>query len=98
MFGVVKGLPREFEHQKVGLDTSIKDCGQDAEFTPLINPARLLGYDETGKKVPSANALPNTSPGYMGRGRGRGIGLPPRPLGMPGHLPGWVYRMLALWR
>lgn len=87
MFGVVKGLPREFEHQKAGLYTSIKDCGQDAAIHTLIQSARLLGYDETGKKVPSANALPNTSPGYMGRGRGRGSGLPPRPLGMPEDLP-----------
>jgi hypothetical protein len=87
IFGIVKGLPREFENQRASLYTSLKGCGQDAAVHTLTQAARLLGYDETGKKVLSANVLPNVSPGYMGRGRGRGSGLPPRPLGMPEDLP-----------
>lgn len=86
-FGIVKGLAREFEAQRAGLYTALKDHGQDEVVHILISSARLLGYDGTGKRVPSANALPNFSPGYMGRGRGRGMGTPARPPGMPDELP-----------
>ena len=86
-FGIVKGLPQEFENQKANLYTSLRGCDLDAVTHILMSTARQMGFDDSGKRIPSANSLPNVTPGYMGRGRGRGTGLPPRPLGMPEDLP-----------
>lgn len=71
LLGIVKGLPREFEHQKANLYTSLKERDQGEVVHTLMTTARLLGYDDSGKKIPFAHALPNVTLGtWEGEGEG----------------------------